>query len=227
MKKVSKDKKYQLMKTIIVISVYLVYSFVFNSLAGMFNITKSIIVSFTGDIFFLVFILIMYKDKLLDDMHQYHKNNVAKKRMIITGSWVLIIFIVNVLGGFLGSLISDNNVTANNIALFSLPYLYTFFKTLIFGSIAEELVFKQSLRDVVDNNILFLIVSTLLYTTLNIAYTNLTGLDLIANMIPYALFAILSGILYIRHKNNIYVVITVKICYNLIPFVIMLLGGVG
>ena len=227
MKNVSKDKKYTLMRSIIVIGVYLLYSFIFNSIARMFSKTDSVIISFIADVCFLVFALVMYKDKLASDISFYHKDYNAKKRILMMAGWVIIIFITNLIGGFAGLLIGNLSKTKNNIALFSLPYIYIFFKTLIFSSIAEEIVFKQSIKDVVDNNIIFIIVSTIMYSTMNIAYTNLRGLELIANMIPYALFAVVSSILYIKHKNNIYVVMIVKILYNLIPLTIMILGGVG
>lgn len=227
MKNISKDKKYNLMRTIIVLLVYLLYQFVFMSISNMFKETDSVLINFIADVCFLAFILIIYKDKVESDISEYHKNYNTKKRILLTAGWVLIIFVANILGSFTGSLIANLSKTENNLALFSLPYIYTFFKTLIFSSIAEELVFKQSIRDVVDNNIVFILVSTVLYAVLNIAYTKLSGLSILANMIPYALFAIVSGILYIRHKDNIYVVMTVKICYNLIPFAIMILGGVG
>lgn len=227
MKNVNKDKKYYLIRSIIVIGVYLLYQFIFGSIASMLKETDSIVICFIADVCFLAFILIIYKDKLVGDMNSYHKNVKSSKRILITAGWVLIIFIANIAGGYINSLITDFNKTDNNMALHSLPYIYVFFKTLIFSSIAEELVFKQSIKDVVDNNIIFIIVSTILYSTMNIAYTSATGFALIANIIPYALFAILSGILYIKYKNNIYVVMTIKVFYNLIPFAILLLGGVG
>lgn len=227
MKKVSLEKKYTLSRSIIVLLVYLLYSIVFDSISGVFNMTNKIIVSFIADVTFLAFVLIMYRDKLVQDKLDYEKKNKPSSRLLITIGWVLIILATNLVGGFAGSLLANVNRTDNNLALFTLPYIYTFFKTLIFSSIAEELVFKQSLRDVIDNNILFIAVSTIFYATMNIAYTELHGLTLLANMIPYALFAIVTGILYIKNKDNIYIVMIVKICYNLIPFAIMIIGGIG
>lgn len=226
MKKVSMERKYNLMKSIIVIAVYLLYSIVFNSIAEMFDASKSILVNFIADMFFLVFILVMYRDKIKSDKENFNKNGFKRRASIIIG-WIIIIFITNIVGTYLSTLLSTKDTTSNNMAILSLPYIYTFFKTLIFSSIAEELVFKQSIRDVIDNNAIFLIVSTLIYSTLNIAYTNSTGWTLIADSLPYIIFACTSGILYLKHKDNIYVVMIVKVCYNLIPFAVMLLGGIG
>lgn len=227
MKKVSVENKYKLSRSIIVLLVYLLYTIVFDSISGMFNMTNKIIVSFIADVCFLAFVLAMYKDKLITDINAFHQKTKFSTRVLVVGGWVLIILAANILGSFSGSLIANVKQTDNNLALFMLPYIYTFFKTLIFSSIAEELVFKQSLRDVIDNNIIFIVVSTILYATMNIAYTDLEGLAILANMLPYALFAVVTGILYLKYKDNIYVVMTVKVCYNIIPFVILLLGGVG
>src|SRR5574344_1225786 len=109
--------------------------------------------------------------------------------------------------------------------ILSLPYFYTLFKTVIFSSIAEELVVKQSIRYVIDNNLLFIVISTLIYSAMNVAYTDLSGTALIANTIPYALFAIATGILYIKNKDNIYMVMVVKLLYTLIPLTVMLVGA--
>lgn len=220
------DHRIALMKTILVFLTYLLYSYVFTKFALLFNVSDSIVVDFIGDIFFLMFVLLLYKDKIEKDKDIYHKSTSLKGRIFKVACWIILIAAGNVLGGLLITLITGtaNTSIANNVAVISLPYIYKLFKTLIFSSIAEEIVVKQSIRDVIDNNLLFLIVSTLIYSSMNIAYTNLSGLALIVNAIPYAVFAIVTGVLYIKNKDNIYLVMVVKIFYTLIPLVLMLVG---
>ena len=65
MKKINKDKSYNLMRTIIVLGVFLLYQIIFDSISGLFNVTNRIIVSFIADVCFLAFVLIVYKDKVV------------------------------------------------------------------------------------------------------------------------------------------------------------------
>lgn len=225
MKNKISEKQTLLMRTVIVFVTYLVYSFVFNKIALLLSITNDIAVSFVADIFFLIFVLVLYKDKIDRDKDVYRKEGSFKKRLFKVICWIGLIAVGNILGGYLSALLMGSGDTSNNVALISLPYIYKLFKILIFGSIAEEIVVKQSIRDVIDNNLLFLIVSTLIYSVMNIAYTNVTGFAMLANAIPYAIFAIITGILYLKHKDNIYMVMVVKLLYNVIPLALIIFGG--
>lgn len=217
-----KDKN--LVKTIIVFITYLLYLDVFTYLGHILSINNDIAISFVADMIYLVFVVLLYKDDIKMGMDVYHKDNAFKSRALKVICWIIIIGAANILGQILQIGLSGVHETPNNVAVLSLPYVYALFKTIIFSSIAEELVVKKSIRDVVDNNILFIITSTLIYSAMNVAYTNLTGLELLANTIHYALFAIVTGVLYIKNKDNIYIVMVVKLLYTLIPLTIMLVG---
>lgn len=214
-----------LIKTIIVFITYLIYVDIFSFIGHKLNINNDIIISFISDMIYLVFIVFLYKDDIKNGMDVYHKDNAFKSRILKVVCWVIIIGAANVLGQILQIILSNTYESSNNVAVLSLPYFYTLFKTVIFSSIAEELVVKQSIRYVIDNNLLFIVISTLIYSAMNVAYTDLSGTALIANTIPYALFAIATGILYIKNKDNIYMVMVVKLLYTLIPLTVMLVGA--
>src|SRR5574344_1504526 len=183
-----------LIKTIIVFITYLIYVDIFSFIGHKLNINNDIIISFISDMIYLVFIVFLYKDDIKNGMDVYHKDNAFKSRILKVVCWVIIIGAANVLGQILQIILSNTYESSNNVAVLSLPYFYTLFKTLI-------------------------------YSAMNVAYTDLSGTALIANTIPYALFAIATGILYIKNKDNIYMVMVVKLLYTLIPLTVMLVGA--
>lgn len=223
-RKKKEEKINNLLKTIMVFVIYLIYTSIVTIVVSNFGLNNEILISFIADILFLVFILLIYKDKIKKDGDLYYKTKPFKRRLLKVLYWVVIIVAANILGSLLSILLIGTSSSENNVAVLGLPYIYKIFKTLIFSSIAEELVVKQSIRDVIDNNILFIIVSTLIYSSMNIMYTNLEGVALLANMIPYALFAIVTGVLYIKNKDNIYMVMVIKMLYTVIPLFIVLMG---
>ena len=113
---------------------------------------------------------------------------------------------------------TDSLYTLSNSSL-----LYAMFKTLIFAVIAEELLFKKSIRDLITNNILFIMISSSIYAFMNIAYTELSFISFITFIRCFIFSGILSYI-YIKNDDNIFIVMLVKFFYNLIPLLLLLFG---
>jgi len=109
--------------------------------------------------------------------------------------------------------------------LFGISTIYTLFKTLVFATIAEELLFKKSIHECISNKIIFIIVSGLIYSTLNIVFSILTFEFLFIDFLPYFLFSTVLSIAYLNNDNNIIVVILIKFFYNLIPTILLLMGA--
>ena len=107
--------------------------------------------------------------------------------------------------------------------LFKTNYLYTVFKILIFAPIAEELLFKNTIRSIVKNNVVFIIASSLLYTAMNFIFTT-TSLGYMAiDIIQYFIFSVLLCFMYIKNRDNIVVIMFIKCLYNLIPIILYLI----
>lgn len=146
---------------------------------------------------------------------------------MIVLKWVLLLYGVTIIGGMLteltlGSIDADDNTVAL-YSLLNVSTIYTIFKTMIFSVIVEELVFKKAIRDVIDNDILFVIVSSFIYAFMNVAYSSFTIVSL-ADFIQSFVSAAILSIVYIKYDNNIFIVMLIKFVYNLIPLTIMLLG---
>ena len=108
--------------------------------------------------------------------------------------------------------------------LFTVSAWYTIFKTMIFGTLVEEILYRESVRDNVKNNFVFIIISAIIYTIMNLVFTGLPETHVVSSILVNFLPAIFFSIAYIRNDNNILLLSLIKFCYNLIPLTVLLLG---
>lgn len=104
-----------------------------------------------------------------------------------------------------------------------LPMYLLIFKTMMFSVIVEELIFKKTVRNIIDNNILFIIISSLLYGFANVIFTKIGSAIILMEAIPYIVISVITGILYIK-SNNLGLVMLVKFSYNIIPLMVVIMG---
>lgn len=217
----------KLIKMFLVFFVYFLYTMYASSVFSAIGITNTILANFIADILFMIFVIYMYRHNLKEDIKKFE--NYSWKKIIGTILlWVVLIFAFNIVCGIITEVISpgyggDENTTAV-YNLFSISTWYTIFKTMIFGTLAEEILYRESIRDNVKNNILYILISALIYTFMNIVFAGVSeGFELVSVLI-YFLPAIFFSIAYIRNDNNILLLSLVKFCYNLIPLTVLLLG---
>ena len=228
------NKIYYLIRTVLLFSYYIFGTIIFNKIFELFGINNSIIPMIVTDIIFFIVIICIYKEKLKINFVSFKNEYSTKKKILIIFKWFFIILIVNMVIGILKKTFSlnidnviDENATAV-IQLFDISFIYSLFKTLLFAPIAEELLFKESINDVVKNNILFVIISISIYTVMNFMYasSDIVFLDLF----NYFIFSVILSIAYIRNNNNIVIVMFIKLFYNIIPtlmLIITMIAGVA
>ncbi len=141
--------------------------------------------------------------------------------------WVLILFVVNMIGSIVTELLfptlaGDDGNTISIYNLASISMLYTLFKTLVFAIVAEELVFKKTIRDVIDNKWLFIVISSLVYAIVNVMYTEIS-ISTLAPFVSYFISSSVLGFAYVQNDDNIFIVMLIKFTYNLIPLSLLLL----
>ncbi len=217
----------QLLKLITIFLVYFIYTTVISNILGIFKINDEVIISFIADLIFFLGIVILYKDDLKKGFIKFIKNYSFLKKVLFVIKWVVILFTINIIGGVITeiihpSLTEDGNTNAI-YSLASISTFYTIFKTLIFATITEELLFKKSIREVITNNIAFIIVSGLIYALINIMYTDITVLTVI-DLFQYFIFSSVLSYIYVKNEDNIVMPMIIKFFYNLIPLTILLLG---
>lgn len=223
-----KDNKiYYLLKTIIIFVCYMFYSVIFDRIFSLFGLNNTIISMIIADIIFFIGIIYVYKDRLKNEFNYFKSKYSFKDKIWTIIKWVLIIFGINIIMGILTEVFYSNiaaGVDENAMAvtqLFDASFMYSLFKTLIFAPIAEELLFKEAIRDVFKNNIAFILISSSIYTAMNFMYaSSIQCLDLLG----YFLFSLILSLAYIKNNDNIVVVIFIKFFYNLLPTLLLIIN---
>ena len=215
-----------LLKTTSLYLVYFLYTYFGSYIANMFPILDSQLVMLILDILFLLIIVLTYKKVLKKDFQILKKEYSLKKFLKVMVIGFFSIVLLNVVIAALGTLLFENASMDQNTQsiqnLASLSMLYTVFKTMVFGVVAEELLFRESLSDLLDNNVLFVLVSAVIYTIMNFIFTS--EAFSMSQVLAYFLPALLFGTIYVKNKRNILLVMFTKFAYNLIPLVILISG---
>lgn len=215
-----------LLKTTSLYLVYFLYTYFGSSIASLIPNVDSQLIMLVLDLLFLATIVLVYKKVLQTDLKVLKKDYSKGKIFKVICLGFLSIVLLNVVIAFLGTFLFGNSSMDQNTQsiqnLASLSMLYTVFKTMIFGVIAEELLFRESLSDLIDNNVLLVLVSAIIYTIMNFIFTN--EAFSMSQILAYFLPALLFGTIYVKNKRNILLVMFTKFTYNIIPLIILISG---
>ena len=217
----------ELCKVFIIFLIYLVYNSVFHMIFDMLHIDNGIITMFTGDVLFLAGMLMLYRSDLKESLNQLDGSKRKFIGKVILG--VVLLFAVNMIVGMIVELlvpsntISDDNTTSI-YNLSQMSFAYTLFKTMVFGVVAEELLFKQSLRKAITNNVLFVISSSFIYAVMNVIYGDLNSPYFLTDMLSYFVVSATLATIYVKNNDNIVLVMFIKFFYNLLPMCILIAG---
>lgn len=221
------NKKEAIIKFIIVFGVYLCYTQFFSVIFNSFGIT-GITVNFVADLIFFVGIIYLYRDSLKESLKDFKEKFKFSKILFYILCGVIGIFLATFLSGIITDIFyPGQDVTDDNTnAIYGIDdKAYIIFKTAIFASIAEVLVYIKSVKDVVNNsrhNILFVVISALIYGLMNIAYANINLITLLA-FVNYFLVGCVLAFIYTK-TDNIIIIMLIKFIYSLIPLTILLTG---
>lgn len=219
-------KVYALIKTIIIFICYMFYANILDVMFNLIGINGNIMSMFIGDIIFLIAIILINKNNLKKNFNEFKNEYTTKNKIKIIVKWSLIILVINIILIPLKKMagLNVNNVVDENsmavIELFDIAFIYSIFKTLIFAPIAEELLFKQSIRDIVEDDKAFILISSLIYAIMNFMYGSMDIIILI--FVQYFIFSLVSTIAYIKTKDNIVIVMLIKFFSNLIPTIMLI-----
>lgn len=217
----------KLIKTLLVFISYLLYSNVISVVLSTFKITNATMLSFLADLIFLICIVFAYKDNLKKDFENLKKDYKISSIIKTIIIWVVIIFVFNILMGAITEMIYPNMATDDNTnamsTLFKISISYSLFKTMIFAVVAEELLYRESISDVVKNKYIFIVISSIIYTIMNFIFVGFESDIIVMDILSYFLPALLFSTAYVKNNNNIIILMLIKFTYNLIPTIIYLL----
>lgn len=223
-----------IIKTLLIFLFYFTYNNIISSICNVFDLTYDLSITLYADCVLMLAVIYIYQNNIKNDFIDLKKNYTCKRFLKTIFLWILIILIFNLLLGFITELISPglgvtNDTMDNNYQkiydLYNISTFYTIFKTMIFGVIAEELLFRESVRDVIHNKYIFIIISALIYTTMNFIYTDFSSKFLLLDItLIYFIPSLFFSTAYIKNNSNIVIFMLIKFTYNLIPLTLLLLG---
>lgn len=223
---IAKNKE-AFLKFFLIFVAYLCYTHVVSAIFSLCGVYDSIIASFTGDLIFFIAIIYIYKDTLSKDLKSFLHDFKAKRKLKIIFGGFLGIVLINFVGGmiteviFPGQDMTDENTDAL-YTLGSISTIYTVFKVALFSIIAEELVFRKTTRDVMDDKLIYVITSSLIYALMNIAYADFNIISVV-DLIQCFIIGAFVATIYVK-TDNIVAVMLMKFVYTLVPLTIMLSG---
>mgnify|MGYP002423575132 CR=1 FL=1 len=162
----------------------------------------------------LILILLIFYPKLKRDFMDMKKNHMNYYSKYFK-YWLLGIFIMMV-SNLLIMQFTDNQVASNEQAvqtLFDISPIYIFFSAVIFAPLVEELVFRQGIRNIIPNKLLFIIVSGLVFGGLHVISSDMQSFTELLYLIPYCAPGIIFAYI-LAETDNIFVSIGLHFMHN-------------
>lgn len=212
MKKEEKNKNS--LKSIMVIILYFIFPYLMKFLSDIKWLTL---------LFYMLFALLiiyLYKDTFKNDFKELKENKKKYIKSILIN--VVLIFAVMIITNALIGILLDIKETSENdyslLAMFKKSPLALILLTSVYYPLVEGVIFRKSVRDIIDNKWTFIIFSSVFYFFFNIAYTSLSLNSIITSLCYLFSMMILSN--YYYKSNNFTTSVIVMMIYNLIISVI-------
>lgn len=218
----------KILLNLLIFGLYFIYEYIAIVILQEFGINytnldlgKKAIISFLINLLFILLLLFVYKKELKKDAIDFKDNY---KKYIST---YIIYYVVGIIlmgaSNVILQHITNLKISGNESAvreLISVAPLYMFFSTVIYAPYVEELIFRKSIRNIVKNKYLFIIISGFIFGILHII--DFKNYKEILMGIPYIIMGIDFAYIYYK-SNNIFTTMTLHIIHNLILFTITLL----
>ena len=153
-------------------------------------------------IFLISVLLIAFRRKITEDIKSFSKKKL-KLSFIIVVSLFLLIFGEMIISSLLIPLhLVDYNVNEITSGIVTRnDKLKQIFELIIYAPIVEELVFRLTIRKIIKNDKLFILISTLLFGFIHILFYNYHGLEYLL-VLPYMYSGFVLAYTY-QKTNNI------------------------
>lgn len=170
-----------------------------------------------------IFILI-YRETLVNDFKNFKKNLIGN--LEISFKYWLIGFIIMIVSNLVITYILNKGVAGNEQDvrnyIDSFP-LFMIFNTVIYAPLTEELTFRKSIKDAINNKWGYVLTSGLVFGMLHIT-SYITGWTDLIYLIPYGSLGISFALLYYK-TDNIFSSISMHAMHNLFAVLVYLLGA--
>lgn len=218
----------KIIKNVLVFSSYFVYEYIFIYLIialgikyNTFGYNQRVNCILIINIVYIAFLIFMYRKELKKDIIDFKENykNYLSKYISLYLLGVILMGLSNVLLQHITHLEMSGNETAVRTLLKQIP-VYMVFTSIIYAPFVEEIIFRKSIRNIIKNKYIFVIISGIIFGLLHISdYRNINE---ILMGIPYIIMGLDFAYIYYK-TNNLFTTMVFHFCHNLILVLIQLL----
>lgn len=188
----------------------------YNTLTNQNQIVISLISNLTLSIVLSAF----YHKALIKDFKNFFNKNLSENLKISFKYWIIGLSLMLISNLFI-SIVTSGQLAENEEAIRSLIEISPLLMGLdiiILAPLTEELVFRKSPRNIVQNKYIYSIISGLIFGGLHVITSLESAIDLLY-FIPYCSLGITFGLLYSK-TNNIFSTITIHAFHNALAFIL-------
>lgn len=168
----------------------------------------------------LILVFFAFSNRFKRDFKEL-KNN-SKEYFKYIFKWWGIMILISFIIGMIRIIIGGKPVTENQMQLYEMSLLYLIPMTIIWAPLIEETIFRGVFKRYIKNDILFIIISALLFGLLHTVFTE-TGIQNI--LIQSLQYIVIGGVLAYTYSktNNIFVNIFIHSIQNTISIILIIL----
>lgn len=222
------NKILMIFKSIGMMLLLILFSTIFFSILNINpnNISDKMYVVYltTSELILTVIYFAIYRKTLVNDFKEFKKDingNLEFAFRYWAAGFAIMVVSNLFITVILGKTIAGNEETVRNY-IGTAPILMAI-STVIFAPINEELTFRKSIRDAINNKWAYVLLSGIIFGGLHVISYVSSPLDLVY-LIPYCSLGISFALLYYR-TNNIFSSISMHMMHNLLSIIVYLLGA--
>lgn len=205
---------------------YFIYQLITIAIINVFkikinnNFEKGLYLLITSLIYMFI-VIFVYKKELKSDIKNFNIKTIIKYIPIYLIGILLMSISSYIASSITGSQSSQNETTVRQyIKMFP---IYMSFSTVIYAPFVEEITFRKTFKNIINDKVLFILISGIIFGLVHISITNNTYNELLM-IIPYIIMGIDFSYIYYK-SNNIFTTITLHSIHNFILLLIQFIGG--
>lgn len=211
-----KEEKKNSVISLLIIMLYFLLPYV----SSLFKNAK--IISIITSLIFGVIVIFVYRKSFVSDFKDLNKNKGKYIKNILLN--VLLIFGITILTNLLLTLFLNIKETSENDYSLRTMYksspLVLLLLTVVYYPVVEGVVFRKTIREIIDKKWLFIIFSSLFYFFFNVAYTSFSMNNILSSLCYFFMMIVLSNNYY-KTNNLTASILIISICNLITYFIVM------
>lgn len=222
----------KIIKNLLILLSYFLYEaivlIIINALGidvSKLNFIQKNIYLFVIDIIYLVSLVFIYRKELKEDFKDF-KENGSGYIFKYAPLYLLGVILMGITNALLVKVTGmEMSTNEQNVRTLIKYYpLYMSFSSVMYAPIVEELIFRKSIKNLFNDNVLFVLMSGLIFGLIHVVGTGNEGINEILMGIPYIIMGLDFAYIYVKTKN-IFTTMTLHSIHNLTLLIIQFIGG--